>query len=123
MHKIKIAGKELSLAFTLAGYADLMKLRPDFQLEKIGELAHTPDGLIDLIYVLAKQGELLEGRKLDIDQTWIGTHINCALMRITKYQIIVLDTIAEGFKMETEDGDEDREIDVVLEELKKKGIE
>ena len=68
---------------------------------------------------MATEGEKLEGRVPDVGKDWFGSHIAPSPARIATLQIVVLDTLTEWLKMETED-DDDLEHDVVLEQIKKK---
>lgn len=117
---VKIAGRTFSLAFTLDAMCVMQDRIPDFDLSQISAYVRTPAGLLDLLAILADQGEQLEGRILDVDRKWFGLHISPSPRRIASIQVAVLDALAEGMKMETEDG-EAAEVDVVLEEIKKNG--
>lgn len=114
---VKIAKKDLALAFTMDALADIEDLIKDFNISNLGEYARNPRHLCDILYCLAKQGELLEGRTLDVDRAWIGSHISPSPAQTTKIQIAVLTALTDGMKMETEE--DEGEKDVVLEELKK----
>ena len=116
---VKIGGKELRLAFTLDAMSMLQECVPEFDMNKLASYAKTPKGLADMVYVMAQQGELLEGRHLDVDRAWIGCHIAPSPGRIARIQIAVLNTLAEWMHMETEDDDE-YEHDVTLEQIRKK---
>ena len=65
-----------------------------------------------------EQGEALEGRELDVDEKWIAQRLRVA--DLPRVQNALLAAITEGMRMETDTQDDDEEIDVVLEELKKK---
>ena len=121
LQHIMIGKRTFALAFTLDALQELQTAVPDFDLSKVADLARSPGGLADLITAMARQGELLEGRTLDVDRAWFGSHISPAPVRVAKLQIAALDALAEGMRMETEDEDGDAEHDVVLDELKKKG--
>lgn len=116
---VKIGGKTFALAFTLDAMAALQDRMPDFDLNKVTTYHKTPRGLGDLIYCMAQQGELLEGRELTVSRAWIGSHISPSPSRIARLQVAVLDAVNEGIKMETED-EGGGERDLVLESLKKK---
>jgi len=115
---IKIGGKTLAMAFTLDAMAALQERIPDFDLNKVTTYHKTPRGLGDLIYCMAQQGEYLEGRKLDVNREWIGAHITPSPARIARLQVAVLDAVSNGIALESED--EEGEVDVVLESMKKK---
>ena len=116
--QVKIAGREFSLCFTLDAMAELEERIEGFDLNRLTEYTHKSGTLADMITAMARQGELLEGRTLDVDRAWIGSHINPAPVRIATLQIAVLTAAANGMTMETEEEDGPR--DVVLDEIKKK---
>lgn len=118
---VKLARKDLALAFTMDALADIEDVIKDFNISKLGEYTRNPRYLLDLLYCLAKQGEMIEGRKLEIDRAWIGSHTSPSPAQTAKIQIAVLNALTEGMRMETEDDEEEGEKDVVLEELKKNG--
>ena len=118
--QLKIGKRTFALAFTLDAMCRMQQTMQDFDLSKISERVKTPDGLLDMIVILAQQGELLEGRTLNVDRAWFGSHISPAPVRVAQIQIAVLNALAEGMRMETED-DEPGETDEVLAEIKKKG--
>lgn len=115
---IKIGGMTFAMAFTLDAMAALQEMTPGFDLNRVTTYHKTPKGLGDLIYCMAQQGELLEGRELSVSRAWIGSHITPAPSRIARLQVAVLDAINNGIDLESED--EEGEVDVVLEALKKK---
>ncbi|MBQ8707756.1 MAG: hypothetical protein IJ523_06705 [Succinivibrionaceae bacterium] len=117
--QLKIGKRTFALAFTLDAMCMMQETLPDFDLATISDRVKTPDGLLDIITIMAQQGELLEGRTLDVDRAWFGSHISPAPLRIAKIQITVLNALAEGLRMETEE-DSPEETDEVLEEIKKK---
>ena len=57
--KIEIAGREFALAFTLDAMCTLTDSIKDFRLEKLAEYVKSPKGMLDMVYALAEQGELL----------------------------------------------------------------
>ena len=116
---LKIGKRTFALAFTADALADLEETIENFDIAKVSETTKSMKTLLDVVTVLAKAGEDLEGRTLDVDRRWFGSHISPAPLSIAKVQIAVLNAYAEGIKMEAESGDEDGEVDVVLEELKK----
>lgn len=118
--QLKIGGRTFSLAFTLDAMCELQELIPDFNLAALSDYVKTPAGLRDMIVALARQGELLEGRVLDVDAAWFGSHISPSPRRIATIQVAVLEALSIGMTMETDDG-EDREVDVALEDIKKNG--
>lgn len=116
---IKIGGRTFSLAFPLGALESMQETFPDFDVGKITDHARTPSGLLDLLVVMAREGEQLEDRVLDVDRAWFASHIPPAPARVARVQIAVLNALTKWLTMETED-DEEFEHDVVLEELKKK---
>lgn len=119
MTEIKIAGRTFALAFTLNAMIEMQQQIPDFSMTKISEYPRTPEGLRTIILALAREGEYLEGRKLDIDAAWLGSHIKPSPSRIAKIQTAIVQAIMEGMELENDDGS-DEETDVVLEEIRKK---
>lgn len=120
MTEIKIAGRTFALAFTLNAMIELQQQIPDFSMAKISEYPRTPEGLRTLILALAREGEFLEGRILDVDAVWLGSHIKPSPARIAKIQTAIIETIMDGMELENDDGSENEETDVVLEEIRKK---
>lgn len=117
---LKVGGRTFELAFTLDAMCELQEEVEGFDLSKLSDLARTPKGLTQLLLALARQGELLNGRILDVGREWFGSHISPAPARIAKIQIAVLNALSAGMTMETDEEDEDEEHDVVLDEIKKK---
>lgn len=116
---VKIGGRVFALAFTLDAMANMMDIIPEFDLGKINVFSRSPKYLPDMVRCLAQQGELLEGRKLNVDRAWFGAHMSPSPVGAAKVQVAVLNAIADGLKMETEEDEERGEIDVTLEEIKK----
>ena len=116
--KVKIAKREFSLAFTLDAMCRLQDTIENFDLGKLSDYVKTPNGLLDMLTILAEQGEMLEGRVLDVDRKWFGNHIPPAPNRIATIQMAILDAFTYGLTMETDD-EEEGEMDVVLQQLKK----
>ena len=119
MTEIKIADRTFALAFTLNAMIEMQQQIPDFSMAKISEYPRTPEGLRTIILALAREGEYLEGRKLDIDAAWLGSHIKPSPARIAKIQTAIVQAIMEGMELENDDGS-DEETDVVLDEIRKK---
>ena len=119
MIHITIGGRKFALAFTLAaldGFEEVFgkALDKDTLAAKMGDR----HALVSLIRILGEQGEALEGRELDVDEHWIAQRLRVA--DLPRVQNALLAAITEGMRMETDTADEDEEVDVVLEELKKK---
>ena len=118
--ELKIGKRKFALAFDLNALEDLQNTIKDFDLSKLSEYVRSPGGLLDLIVILAKEGEALEGRELDVDRRWFGAHISPSPAKIADIHVTIFDCLQAGLRMETEDDDPDAEVDVVLEEIKKK---
>ena len=116
---LKIGKRTFALAFDLNAMEAMQNTIPDFDLGKLSDYVRSPGGLLDLITILAKEGEELEGRQLDVDRKWFGSHISPSPAKIANIHVTILDCLRDGLTMETEDED-DGEVDVVLEEIKKK---
>lgn len=116
---IKIGKREFALAFTLDAMAQLEKTIEGFNLGDLAQYPRTAKGLGDMIFAMAQQGELLAGRTLDVDRTWIGAHMSPSPAKVTGYQLAVLDCLNAALAMETEEGEEGEQ-DEVLNEIKKK---
>lgn len=119
--EVKIAGRTFALAFTLDALREMQETNEDFDLGDMTGALRTPGGLLDMLTAMARQGELLEGRPMDVDRAWFGSHISPAPAKVAKIQIAVMTALANGLDMETED-EEQGEKDAVLEEIKKNGI-
>lgn len=118
---VKIARRDIALAFTLDALADIQDTIADFDLGELAQYVRSPRHIADLIYSLAKQGEYLEGRKLTVDRAWIGSHLSPSPANMARVQVAVMNCLADGLKMETEE-EEEGEVDVTLEEIKKKEV-
>lgn len=120
-HKIKIGGREFTLAFTLMAMIRMQERIEGFDFNAINELIGKPDGMLKMLYILAENGEALEGRKLDVDEQWFALHIPANMRKFVSIQLAIMETITDGMMMETEEEDEhSREVDAVLEEIRKK---
>ena len=115
---LKIGKRTFALAFTANALAELEETVADFDIANIAETTKSMKTLLDVVTSLARAGEDLEGRTLDVDRKWFGAHISPAPLSIAKVQIAVLNAFSEGLRMEAEEN-EDGEVDVVLEDLKK----
>lgn len=115
---VKIGGRSFALAFTLNVMADLEDAVPEFDIAKLTEYVKTPKGLLTILTIMAKQGEALENRVLDVDSSWFGAHIRPGPANLMGLQSAIMEAMYEGMRMETEDDGGDS--DVVLEEIKKK---
>ena len=116
---LKVGGRSFALAFTLDALCEMQDAIPNFDMSRLSEYVKTPDGLLNMLTIMARQGELLEGRTLDVDRSWFGLHLSPAPQRMARVQIALLNALAEGMRMDTEE-DEESETDEVLANLKKK---
>jgi hypothetical protein len=119
MIKVTIGKREFSLAFTMDALDRIEGVIPDFDLAKISQYAKRSGFMVDILYAMAQQGELLEGRKLDVDRAWFGSHIPASPKKIAEIQVAVFNAMTDAMKMESET-EEAGEVDVDLEEIKKK---
>lgn len=117
---VRIAGRDFRLAFTLDAQADMEDMIAGFDISKVADYAKQPRQLADMIFAMARQGELLDGRTLDVGRAWLGSHMSPAPSRVAGYQIAAMNALADGLTMETESDDDDLETDVALEEVRKK---
>lgn len=115
---VKIAKRTFPLAFTLGAMEELEQKIENFNLSKLQDYVKSPSGLMDILLALMRQGELLEGRILDVDRTWLASHLSPSPIRMAPIQIAILNTLSDGLTMEAEQ--DEGEVDVVLEEIKKK---
>ena len=122
-HSIKIAGREFPLAFSLNTMVRFQDENPDFNYSNIDDEIKTPKGLIDVMYSLAKSGAALNDQVLDVSKEWMAERIPTTFDSLVNLRKAVVDTLSDGMHMETlEKENKDREVDVVLEELKKKEV-
>jgi len=120
-HKIKIGGREFTLAFTLRAMLKMQQRIEGFDFNQIDKLVQTPDGMLQALYILAENGEKLEGRTIDVDEDWFALRIPANLRKFVTIQLAITETLTDGMSMEAEDDDErSREVDVVLQEIQKK---
>ena len=118
---VKIGGRTFSLAFTLKTMFDMQENIENFDYNQIDEIITRPKGLVDVLYYLAKTGEALEGREMDVDKDWFALHIPPSAKKIIYLQLLIRDTMQGNMHMESEeDDDRSREVDLVLQQLQKK---
>lgn len=118
MRTVKIAKRTFSLAFTLGAMEELQNKIENFNLAKLQEYVKSPGGLMDILLALMRQGAILEGKALDVDRTWLASHLSPAPIRMAPIQVAILNALSDGLTMEAEQ--DEGEVDVVLEEIKKK---
>ena len=118
--KVKIGGREFALAFDLNVMEALEGVIQNFDVGEITNYVKKPGGLKDVLTAMAAEGEAIEGRKLDVDREWFGRHAGISAPALARIQIAIYDTLRRELFMQTETEEESGEVDVVLEELKKK---
>ena len=115
--KIRIAGREIPLRFTLAEMDALQDHRgKPLNIQELGEEIKDHHELIAVLRILAGADAP--------DADWLLHNIRPG--RIPSLSVAVYKAITEGMTMETLEGEEDPEpavVDVTLEELKKKETE
>ena len=120
-HKIKIGGREFTLAFTLRAMLHMQQRIEGFDFNQVDKLVQTPDGMLRTLFILAENGEKLEGREIDVDEDWFALHTPANLRKMLTIQLAITETLTDGMSMEAEEDDErSREVDVVLQEIQKK---
>lgn len=119
--KLKVGGRMFALAYTLDAMCELSDVIPDFDMDKFPEYVKSPKRMLDLLVALARQGEALEGRELDVDRHWFASRIAPSPVGIAKVQVPIFNALAAGMTMETEEADDGEEVDVALQDIKKKG--
>lgn len=117
---LKIGKRTFALAYTAEALAQFEEQVEGFDAAQIAEQTKSMSTLLDAVTILAREGEYLEGRELDVDRRWFGAHISPSPLSMAKVQMAVLGAFAEGIRMEAEADEDEGEVDVVLEELKKK---
>lgn len=117
---VKIGKRTFALAFTLDALAAMEAKIEDFNINDLNRYVHNSRCIVDILETLAQQGEMLEGRTLDVDRAWFGSHISPSPLNASKLQIAVLNALTDGLHMDT-DVEDNGEVDVVLDEIRKKG--
>ena len=116
-----IGGRKFLLLFNYAALAEINEAVEGFDLGEITTHVKNTRSFPAILTALARQGEEEEGRTLDVDAVWFSKHIKPNILHIAKIQMAVNMALADGMLMETEE-EEPSEVDLVLEELKKKGM-
>ena len=119
-HVIKIKKKEFPLVFSLGTLQRMEEFIDGFDLTNVDNILRSTKGLLDILYCLAEQGAIAEGRRLEEDRAWFGANAPAAQKWIIQAHTTIVETLVDGMSMETDEEDDDAEVDVVLEELKKK---
>lgn len=122
MRNVKLAGREFPLAFTLRAVIALQNdPESGFDSGDIRKTITKMDGMVNVLYEMAKDGAELSGKPLDADRQWFELHIPMNQRKIISIQLAILNTVAEWMTMEAEEDEEEgREIDLVLQEIQKK---
>lgn len=120
-HMVKIAGRVFPLAFPLRAMLEMQNSIEGFNFNDIDKMVSNPNMLLPMLFILAENGALLNGEKLDVDQDWFSLHTPANVRKLISLQLAVIETITDGMMMETEeDEDREREVDLVLQEIQKK---
>ena len=120
-HEIKIWDRTFPLSFTLRTLIRMQEDLPDFN-DDFNKYITTAKGLMNTIYYMALSGAALEDKTLDVSLDWMAERIPASGKKLQEIQRAIVDTLVEGNRMETEEEEnQDREVDVVLEEIKKNG--
>ena len=120
-YSLTIGGRKFPLAFTLNTMLRMQEEVDGFNFDNMGEYISTAGGLVTMMYYMAASGAALENQKLDVSRTWMAERIPVNPKRIEQIRDAVIGAITDGMKMEAEEAEnEDREVDVVLEDIKKK---
>lgn len=119
--QLQIGGREFPLKFTLRTLIRMQEDLPDFN-DDFNTYITTAKGLMNTIYYLAMSGAALEDKELDVSLDWMAERIPANRKKLHEIQKTVVNVLVEGNRMETEEEEnQDREVDVVLEEIKKNG--
>lgn len=116
-----VGGRKLALAFTMGALADMEDVFGDrckLTWEGINALFEKRRDVLRMMAIMANQGEQIEGRAGDVTEGWLGQRLRP--VQFVAVQKALLDAITEGMRMESDEGDPDEEVDVVLDEIKKK---
>lgn len=108
---VKISGKTLSLTFTLDTMDKIELLSGEaLDVQRFVEELSDRKRLVDVLRIMADDDT--------VSAEWLKKHIRPG--QLPSLQVAILDTITEYMHMETEDDQEETEVDVVLEDIKKK---
>lgn len=122
MAKITLGGREYTLSYTLNALDEMEKqFNGNVQMDDKGltDIIENRRKFVGTFVILANEGEIEKGRPGDITYEEITHKVRPG--KIVELQKAVMSAIIEGSRMEAdEDGDGEEEVDVVLDELKKK---
>lgn len=122
MVQLEIKGVVFNLAFTL----DAMDAMEEATGKTLGEQTFSIKSkaaradLVKTLHILAREGAKMAGEPLAdaYNVRWFQTYMTPG--KLLEAVNAVTDAISEGMRMETDEPDENKEVDLVLEELKKK---
>ena len=120
MTTIKAGGRTYTLYFTLAAMDEIEDALGEpltFEENQLTEIMTDRRKAMKVFTAFANQGEIAQGREGDLTVKSISRTIRPG--EIMKLENAIVAEIVAGARMETET-DDDAEVDVVLEELKKK---
>lgn len=120
MIRVRVGEREIPLALTLNAM-EALERRFGAPLDLMGVINGLKGvgTLLDVVAVLADEGQDIEGTPDPVDRRWIARHADAAGQVDLANAVVA--AVNESMRMETEaDADPDEEVDVVLEELKKK---
>ena len=118
--KIRVAKRYFSLLFNYQALSDLCENVEGFGVGDVVEHVRSPKTFPVIIACLARAGEAEEGRELDVDAAWFAHHMRPSPAIIMPIQQAVNAALVDGMTMESDDEDDMDEVDVTLEDLKKK---
>ena len=117
---IRLDGREFPIVFTLRTLIRLKEENPDFDVSTISKALATPGNLVKVLYFMMADAAKLEEKELDVDEDWIALRISISPRRFVGLQLKIIHAITDNMNMESGDEDEDREVDLVLQEIQKK---
>jgi len=118
---VRIDGREFPIVFTLRTLIRLKDDDPDFDVSDISKKLATPADMVKVLYYMMADAAKLEGKELDIDADWIALRTPISPRRVVALKLKIIHAIADNMAMESEmDEDENREVDLVLQEIQKK---
>ena len=120
MIRVRVGEREIPLALTLNAM-EALERRFGAPLDLMGVINGLKgvSTLLDVVAVLTDEGQDIEGTPDPVDRRWIARHADAAGQVDLANAVVA--AVNESMRMETEaDADPDEEVDVVLEELKKK---
>ena len=119
MTKVEIGGKTYRLCLNMDAMAELEEefgLKVEFSGKWFKTMMKSWKSMTDFFAVLARQGMILKGEKAQTRDE-IARKIKPGAT--SKMSVAIWKEIENAMNMETEEGDESDEVDVVLEELRK----